>query len=200
MNKFYFGLIILLIAVISCEKEPPKPHNPVPQVLNDENPTIYDSYSKRGHGNIVDRLFEEALQNDKKLDSLTEEINHFYGYKNSQLEEYYKYSRINESYWSSVDLYVSELNDSVLKKELKEYFQTLQKQHENSVKDLTDEHEKIEKKNNMLNDQMLLMKLLVTQPMMFNYQTQKKPDVSFFEKTNQKLDSLIVKTKTYTVK
>jgi hypothetical protein len=109
-----------------------------------------------------------------------------------------KYSNINDHYWNSIDNYISSLNDSIIKKETITFFDKLKLNFENSLDNQTKLLSLIDTKKERLRDQLTLMKLFVTEPMMRNYQVNEKPDIKELEDLISQYKDLVEESKEYT--
>ena len=109
-----------------------------------------------------------------------------------------KYSNINDHYWNSIDNYISSLNDSIIKKETITFFDKLKLNFENSLNNQTKLLSLIDTKKERLRDQLTLMKLFVTEPMMRNYQVNEKPDIKELEDLISQYKDLVEESKEYT--
>lgn len=91
------------------------------------------------------------------------------------------------------------MNDSTIKNELKEIFNVIENKYKERVSKLLSAVETIDSKTKFLNDQVILMKLLITEPMISNYQINESPNIETIYKLGEKYDSLIKDIKPYTV-
>lgn len=172
--------------------------NETPQALTDKDYDIESSWeSKRYNNNIIEKLYDEALENDKELAALNKQFNIALGYKNDSLTVYNKYINNNKTYWNLVSNYVHQLEDSILLKVTQKEFDILKSNYENRI----EEHEKkikvITKKSSQLKGQLVLLKLKVTAPMMLNYQENEMPSEEPLNQLIIDYDSLIKESKAF---
>ena len=202
-------LLVTLISLIffHCKKEQEENLSPeevltqTPEVLGDNKSDFsISSFSKRWHDpDIISKLYSEALEKNKELNLLNEKIKEFTN--DSVIEKtksFTKYSNINNRYWVSVDRYTNSINDSILKKETASIFNKLKLKYENSIENHTNLIIEIDDKKKKLRDQLTLMKLVITQPMMSNYQINEKPNIEELEQLISQYKKLIEETKVYT--
>ena len=171
-----------------------------PQVLEENYSDVaFSSFSKRWKDNIISKLYSEALEKDKKLNLLNERIKDFTN--DSVIEKtksFTKYSNINNRYWNEVDGRIYSIKDSLLKKETASLFKKLKLDYEKSIYNHNKLMNDINFQKENLRDQLTLMKLFVTQPMMKNYQVNEKPNIKELEELISQYKKLSEESKQYT--
>ncbi len=174
--------------------------NLTPDILGEgERDISLSSFSKRYDSDIISKLYSEALDNDEKLNILNDKIKNFTN--DSIIEKtkaFTKYSNINDSYWNSIDNYISLINDSIIKNETFAIFSKLKLNYKNSIDNQMKLLSLIDTKKEKLRDQLTLMKLFVTEPMMRNYQINEKPDIKELEDLISQYKDLVKESKEYT--
>ena len=209
-NKFTMRvkqiLLFFLVSLIlfNCDNKEKLPLeeelNLTPDILGEgESDISLSSFSKRYDSDIISKLYSEALDKDEKLNSLNEKIKNF---TNDSIikktKSFTTYSNTNDHYWNSIDNYISSLNDSIIKKETITFFDKLKLNFENSLDNQTKLLSLIDTKKERLRDQLTLMKLFVTEPMMRNYQVNEKPDIKELEDLISQYKDLVEESKEYT--
>lgn len=204
MNKqiLLFLLISLSVACSNkrstAETEQKNLQELTPEVLEEDKSKVdFASYSKRTGYDIIQQLFDEAVSKDEQLKSITERIEKIGGQKTDSLENYQTYMRNNQNYWSALASYANQLSDSTLKNDLNNLIEILREKHTSKISSLTSLAAQIESSERTLKDQEILMKIIVTEPMMYNYQRNKYPNIKTLESVKEKYDSLIDDVKPY---
>ncbi len=155
--------------------------------------------SKRYDSNLVEELFEEVLSKDKELKILMKNIqlieNDSVGLKT---KSYKKYSNTNDKYWNDVHSYSMQIKDSVLKKTVSKMFEVLESDYRKKIADHEDMINEIFQKSLVLSDQVILLKLLLTQPLFSNYQRNEMPKKEVLQSVINDYDKLIGETLKYT--
>lgn len=194
-------MVISSLIIFSCSKKKDNtiPAQPTPEALDEKDHLKESVYSKRYPSDIIDELYEEALTNDPKLKMINNDIALLSEIKSDSMEAYRRYAQNNQSYWASADAYINQLSDSSLKHEMSALFKTLEMKINERTAKVDAANEVIRQRTQTLNDQLILMKLLVTQPMMSNYQTNEFPTVKTLEHVIMSYDSVISRTKLYTI-
>ncbi len=198
------GITLGLIALLSCsEKDENKVElqevqNETPQVLDQNTDYKLSSISKRYSSDIISKLYNEALEKSSKLNQLNDEINGVLETKNDSVLNYSKFSQTNTNYWTTANSYVNQIQDSVLKESTLEVIKVLESTYKNKMSIYEQKLIEIDKKTISLNDQLILMKLVVTEPMMKNYQRNEKPNIKSLEMIISEYDRLIKETEEYT--
>ena len=204
MKKKILGFILVLISLLGCKDEPRKSanpelniHNETPQALNDES-NYKIGLSKRNPQDIITRLYNEAINKNPKLEKFNKEVTAFTKSKNDSLRPYLKYSRTNAAYWNSVGVLINQLQDTTLRKSTHKVFKSLEARYKAQMIDYQNKLDIIDKRSITLNDQLIMMKLLITEPMMMNYQRNEKPDIETMEGIIKEYDRLIKGTDEFT--
>lgn len=203
------AVIVLLVLVISCN-DGTKNHNlaegnitpltETPQVLQEPKSTIdykVSSYSKRYDPDIISKLYQEAIEKDSKLKKLNEDLNDIKNLKKDSTAAYTEFKKTNNNYWSTVTVYINRMQDSTIKKSTQEVFKNLQANHQKQMLPYEQKLDLINQKANTLNDQLLLMKLIVTSTMMKNYQVNEQPTIEKLNNLLKAYDQLIKATEEY---
>lgn len=201
MNKnILITLVVLSIASCTSDRKTTEQKNPndlTPEVLNDIQKQGISSYSKRYEPNIIQELFEEALEKDKDLKTVISTLEKVKKQKVDNLENYQTYIRNNQNYWNALSQYSKQLSDSTLKNELLDLIATLKDKQSTRTSSLEKLIAEIDSTERKLGDLEILMKIMVTAPMMHNYQRNKLPNSQPIESTKQALDSSINSIKPY---
>ena len=189
----YITLLLIAATTFSCsDSESIKNHEDIaiehltPEALNEKDYVSESSWSsKRYNSNIIDKLYNEALENNPELAALNKKINIAIDYKNDSLKTYNKFINTNTAYWNDVNNYIHQLNDSALIIKTEQEFEPLKLAYEKSITTHENKIELIRKKSSQLKDKLVLLKLKVTSKMMLNYQKNELP-------IQKPLDHLIV--------
>lgn len=203
-NKLNMLCWILILVMCSCahnkdKKEEPAIQNQTPEVLDQADAASkLASISKRYSNDIIQELFDEAINKDPELKSLVENIDKTGKSTIDSLQQYNTYIQNNNSYWSAANDYISQISDSTTKKLMKDAFRNLKANHDNLISQHKVLNENITKSEVTLNDHLILMKLLVTEPMMLNYQRNELPDIKKMKGVLNMYDTLINRTESYT--
>lgn len=200
--KTYILFAIIGLSIISCTNdkgtvEQQNPNEQTPQVLNDERKLDISSYSKRFGTDIIQELFNEAVQSDKQLKAVTAKLDKVKEMKSDSLKAYQTYMRNNQNYWNALTRYSNQLSDSTLKITLTLLIETLKQKQSQRTSELDTLVADINTAERNLGDLELLMKVLVTQPMMSNYQRNELPNLQTLESVKSEFDSSIQAVEPY---
>jgi hypothetical protein len=193
---------IIGLSIISCRNdkgtaEEQNPNEQTPQVLNDERKLDISSYSKRYGTDIIQELFDEAVESDKQLKAVITKLDKVKEMNSDSLEAYQTYMRNNQNYWNALTRYSNQLSDSTLKITLNKLIENLkqkQSQRTSALDTLVDDINTAERN---LGDLELLTKILVTEPMMSNYQRNELPNLQTLESVKMEFDSSIKAVEPY---
>jgi hypothetical protein len=202
-NIIYACGIVLILTACSTEVEAQLPvdENATPTALLEDSSPIEgrsNFMSKRNwkyeDGDIINKLFDEACEKDKALKALTVEIKFI---NNDTLKEYLKYSSTNLEYWKTSQDYIARINDSLLKATTGAAFEKMACDYEYRVLEYSNLEQTIYQRASNLEDQLILMQLMVTKPMMSNYEVNEKPPIKVLEDLIKNYDDLIEQTEVY---
>jgi leucyl aminopeptidase (aminopeptidase T) len=196
----YLILFICSFLLHSCADNKAKEET----VLQEQTPEILDnskseisSLSKRYDSDIVQELFNEAMSKDSKLKNLSERMNEIGRLKSDSLQPFRKYFQNNELYWTNAYKYINQVSDSAMKHNLKIVFKEMEAKYKNSVSNPRDIISNLEKRESILNDCEILMKLSVSASMISNYQKNELPGLNGLNRMIESYDTLINETKEY---
>ena len=203
--KTKYTLLILSVLIFSnCEKKEHSEKTPeeiltqTPEVL-EENASNYKLSSKRYNADVISKLYVEALEKNEDLKLLDEKIRNINSDSlNTHTKPFLEYSSVNNDYWTMANQYVDYLNDSILKQETIDVFKSLEDNYKESIKKHEDKLTEIRKHTSLLNDKLVLMKLMVSQSMMKNYQMNEKPDIAELETLLVQYEKLLKETEKFT--
>lgn len=198
MDKIIFKnlVIIGLLIFSSCSNRTNQDNHAnfqeqTPEVLENEKEIELSSISKRYHEDIIEKLFNEAIDKDQVLKELVHAIDQIDNVKNDSLKEYNKYIQNNNEYWSAVDRYVGQIKDTILRNEIIKSFDILEKDYNKKI----DSHKKaigeLEQKTKVLDDYDIVLKLIVSESMIANYQRNELPNIQTIRDVTKSYDTLI---------
>ena len=164
-----------------------------PDVLEeDKRVSIGSSYGSRG--DIIERLFREAADKDPKLSVLLRQMEELELMRQDSLAAYNKYLRINEEYWTAAEGYINEVSDSTLKIGIRAAFNIWKDKYRERIAEHTAAMDQLEARIQALYDQQTMLKLVVTERMMNNYQRNELIDLKTIADFHNRYDQLIKRT------
>jgi hypothetical protein len=158
---------------------------------------FFSSGSRSYEVDIIHKLYEEALDKNKELQTLHNRILDMSSIKSDSLAAFNLYKRNNEEYFESVNKYLAQIQDTVLREATRQTFEQLEKSYSGKVNGHLSAKEKLGQRANILNDRLILIKLFITQSMMQNYQNNELPNLKLIEGLLKDYDQLINETKKY---
>ena len=199
----YSFLIPICLLILSCSEQRQEQIsnvNNTPETLTEESEEISISrLSKSYRKDIVGRLYDEALDKDPRLRELDNQINFLQNDSLSdKTETYVKYERTNSEYWNTAKSYASRINDSITRLSTIELLEKLTSDYEKSIQPHENKMGVINRSQIQLSDQVILMKLFVTLPMIKNYQRNELPDIKELESLIEDYQKVLEKSEEYT--
>ncbi len=208
---FYLKTIIILISLFtSCTQEAKDQQEETvigesPEILTEPSrkgiaSSIYSDVKRGYKRDLVAALYEEALDNDKQLELIEKRIGTISEISADSLQAFSKYQNNSNSYWLNTNDYLQKIGDSTLRNNLQEMFAKMQKHYGKK----TQRHELIkyglDKKKEMLYDQHLMLKLIVSMKLMSNYLENECPDIENLKWADESYGKLLEDIGEYTEK
>ncbi|WP_130735583.1 hypothetical protein [Flavobacterium sp. J27] len=189
-------LVFVMLLFVSCSNRKSNEHN-TPKALSNGNNLSYDSFIRKGRGDVLDGLYKEALENNSELKQLDAEINKLRKLGNDSLDLYKNYVANNERYWNSVEQKLNSIKDSVFRSKMQ---QDLVKMHEKFTtinKDNIKNDSLLNIKSELMRDYYIMLQIRVTSKIMEKYQENGLPKTDNYKDILKKYDSVIDATKSF---
>ncbi len=197
-------LVLVSILLMGCSDDKKKESdldniNDTPEVLNESKSEVSFLRSKRYDKNILEELYGEALGKNEKLDKLNELIEEITSDSlYDKTSAYLKYTNINNRYWNTAKSYANKLNDSIKRIEILAIIDKLETSYTKRIANHETKMDSIADLKRNLSDQLILMKLFVTEPMIYNYQSNELPDIEELKSIIKDYEKAIENSKEYT--
>lgn len=196
-------LLLVSILFLGCSEEKNKTPdinqlNETPEVLDGKKSEGSFLKSKRYKRNIIEDLYNEALGKNEKLETLNNLIKEITSDSLSdKTSNYIDYTTINNRYWTTAKSYANKLNDSIKKIEILAIFDKLETDYNKRIANHETKMDSIAVLKTKLSDQLILMKLFVTEPMIHNYQSNELPDIEELKSIIKDYENAIENSKEY---
>ncbi|MBN8666328.1 MAG: hypothetical protein J0M30_02415 [Chitinophagales bacterium] len=185
-------LILTTFFILSCTETREKETTPKSVAVVEGEESGLFSYKRSGSNDLVDKLFNEALKNDKRLQSLYEEYKKLTSQKlldsTKVFREYYNNSL--EYYSSSKESYTPLIKDSLLRQITEDGISKSQNRFLLNTKQLSDLDSQLRKKVVEIEDRIIVLKLKVTLKMLEEYQKDGMPNPSPMEALSSEMDKM----------
>ena len=197
-------LVLVSILLMGCSDDKKKESdldniNDTPEVLNESKSEVSFLRSKRYDKNILEELYGEALGKNEKLDKLNELIEEITSDSlYDKTSAYLKYTNINNRYWNTAKSYANKLNDSIKRIEILAIIDKLETSYTKRIANHETKMDSIADLKRNLSDQLILMKLFVTEPMIYNFQSNELPDIEELKSIIKDYEKAIENSKEYT--
>jgi len=202
MNIKLVLILCISLSVIGCSMNPntevkeAAPDTATPEVLK-ANRYKWQLSDSRSYYEVdmIRHLYEEAVEKDSALNTLNTWLVQMQRMKGDSLAAYTKYAFTNNTYWSEANKYIGQIHDSILREATREIFVLLGSKYQESVAAYEASLIGIGEKAIILEDQVLILKLAVTAPMIAKYQKNELPDIEALKSLIEEYDQLIEETK-----
>lgn len=200
----FLGLILIIGFATTAQNQSPSdnPSTTTPETLLPANSRKgISNYSSGRKNNIVDDLFQEAIDKDAALGELVNEIYAYSYYKKSSKIEatqpFFQYQATNKSYWRAAQQEIEQIKNPQRKDSVKEAFKLLEEAYQASIEKQINALAEIQQKAEQLSDQMIILKLCITSKMIQTYQINELPEIAELKTLIAEYDTLINQTETY---
>lgn len=179
-------LSLLLILMISCKHESARDEatKALPEALKDKT---YSRGSSRG--DLVDELYQELVSKSADLQKLEAQIENF---ETSEVQKkFYNYNTKSENYYASVTNQARMIKDSVTRTRILAFIEKSNKKYFDKSNELRSLSNTITDKQKSIEDCHTVLKIVLTLPIITNYQNHTMPVKKEFEDKIKSEDSLI---------
>lgn len=201
LNTYTVLVAIAIICLLSCDSERPQEQNvSFKDVdLTTEELQVPDSksYSRRRSENMVEHLYQQALQRDSALEALDSRIEQLWSVQQDSMLGINDFFAYNNAYYESLEGYLSGIQDSSKRLVMREYFKVSKKNYNTAIGGLRDASDVTRDLAVELADQHTMMKLIVSERLMRAYQ-KKLPMVNTINGLNEQYRDVIGDAYMYT--
>ena len=184
---------LILLTFVSCnnsqhkEKQEQKPETPAALQVDRSSGII----SKVGYNDILDSLYKELAYKTPELKELENKMKSISGSKNDSTGLYDRYSRKNQSFYSSAYSHVNQINDSVLRKRLRLLISSSLKRYNSKISRHSEILKSIDKKTMTLDDLHEVLMITTTLPIIENYQNDNLPTTKSIDGYSGQLNNML---------
>lgn len=189
------SVIAWIVTLMSCSNNPsasPKAEIPeIPEALQNENSSkIMYGRSKE---DLVDVLYNELLEKDKDLKQLNDDIQTLNSKSDELTKAFENYKVKSDNYYNSASSKVAQMKDSALSKKLQAYINSSLHKYQNGNSGLEDLKKQISNNALSIHDRLLAMKILLTLPVIEQYQQSNRPESKAYKNLIQQQEELLKK-------
>ncbi len=197
MKKINLILLTIALVTISCNLR--NTNEEIDEVLSaQENstttarqPTKLSSDYSRVQEDLVQKLYNEELLKNKKLQQLDFDINKLRETTTENFRISEKYKSINAKYFESAKYLTMSISDSIARNEMTEFFAELENNYSNKLKPLHKSISQLENAFKDLNDRESIIKLVNSIEPMIKYQENKIPSSLGIDSLTQSVNNLL---------
>jgi len=191
LKKIAFLSLILLI---SCQKnETVHRNNEEPKAFEEKS---IDLGRLKSGNDLIEDLFQELVDKSPELKNLENELKELKTRDTTDI--FYNYNQKSEDYYASANRHINSIRDSVMKQKISNLIAKSEEKYsiqKSNVENLT---KTINQKRTEISDYYNTLKIVLTIPLIEQYQKQHLPNKAPFEKLIEKENSLIEKIKSNT--
>lgn len=172
-------------------------------VRNSEEPKAFEEKSidigrfRKGN-DLVEDLYQELVEKSPELTSLENELSQLN--TRDTVNVFYNYNQKSNDYYRDAKNQINSITDSVMKQKILNLITKSNDKYVSQKADLKNLMNTINEKRNEINNYHSALKIILTIPLIEQYQKQHLPDKSPYEKVIKKEDLLFEKIKNITPK
>ena len=193
MKKQTLISTLILLTFISCNntrtKDNQEQKQETPKVLQDEK--SYEIVSKRDYDDVIESLYKELADKAPELKDLETNLHDLSASKSDSTEQFDKYNGKNRSYYNSADSHIERINDSTLRKKMKELISSSLTKYDSKVYQHTEILKSIDKKTMTLYDLHEVLIITTTLPLIEKYQNDNLPATKSINGYLKQLDKAV---------
>jgi hypothetical protein len=192
MRTQLFISVFIFLTFSSCDNLPKedKEKQETPKALKDEGSSSEIS-SIRVNEDMVESLYSELADKTPELKDLEQNIESVSKSKKDSIESYKKYAEKNKEYFSSTKRNIEKISDSVLRDKIKMIISNSLARYNSKILKHEDLLKSIDLKTITVEDLHTYLKIVLTLPVMDNYQTDNIPKTKSLEGLSKHLDQTI---------
>lgn len=198
--RFIFLALCMSLLFLSCRKSSDKKeavdYSNTEELLAPKTRTDLLTSGRGINKDLVQYLFDEAKKSDDALRSLVFQIDNMSKVQRDSLAEALEFIRYNEMYYSTALSYTDKLSDSIKRKQVKQLLSDSQEDFVGLVAKHQDGLITTGKLESRLNDQLILMKILISMSLVESFQGT-LPDIERINGLNDQYEKLIDQTEKY---
>jgi hypothetical protein len=182
----FIPLAVLLI-LCSCSAR----KRETPAILEGKKIDVSSIYKKRG-ADLVDALYEEVVSNSEQLKKLEQEIKQLKATFPDSLEDFKTYHEKNARYYESAEKKANAITDSVLRNSILNMIKESRGNYRDSIATHSNLDSLISKRAATIDNLHNLLKLMLTLPVIEEFQLSNRPDTFDAASLTQRLDAVIL--------
>lgn len=167
--------------------------NETPRPLRDSEIRELSSISKRYNNDLLEELYQGLINENKDIEEIETLIDEGNTNKKDILEGYRFYQDRNDKYYLSVNTKVQDISDTALKSKLFSIIKSSSKNYELKSHNIESIIKQIESKSLSVKDYHATMKIILTIPLIENYQKVNLPNDSIHKALIKRQDIIINK-------
>ena len=184
-------VVLSLILLISCrQNEATHRSNEEPKAF--EEKTIEIGRFRKG-GDLVEDLYQELVDKSPELKALESDLSEVN--TRDTIDIFFNYTQKSDNYYNSADSHIDVIRDSLMKQKMINLITKSNDKYISQKAELLSLIKTINLKRSEINDYHNVLKIVLTIPLIEQYQKQHLPNKSPFEKLIEKENQLLEKTK-----
>ncbi|MEO6522361.1 MAG: hypothetical protein ABIN91_11825 [Mucilaginibacter sp.] len=187
--------VLICLGCLSCGSDKEKGHPSEPVTLTSEDDSDVMSFKRGGPGNMVNTIYGKLLVKRPELKRLEDDMIANDQMQTDSLKQFDIYRTKSNQYYASALENIKDIKDSVLRKEFEKFVTQNKTNYEHKISTQTTLLGNIEKAEQTLKDNRAVLKLIITLPIIEQYQQTQLPANKKLEILLQEKQKLISRTK-----
>ena len=193
MKKLILISTVILLTFVSCDnsrvKENQDQNQETPKALQEGK--SYEYASRSGNDDIIESLYKELADKTPELKDLETKLEALSASKRDSTEQYDIYNGKNQSYYSSADNHLKQINDSTLRKKMESLISSSLTKYNSKTYRHTEILKYIDRTTMTLDDLHEILIITTTLPMIEKYQNDYLPSINSINEFSKQLDKVV---------
>lgn len=187
MNVLSVVSVVVFLIFCSCSAR----KRETPAILEGKKIDVSSIYKKRG-ADLVDALYEEVVSNSETLKKLEQEIKQLKATFPDSLEDFKAYHEKNARYYEAAEKKANAITDSVLRHAILNMIKESRGNYRDSIVTHSNLDSLISKRAATIDNLHNLLKLMLTLPVIEEFQLSNRPDTFDAAGLTKRLDAVIL--------
>jgi uncharacterized protein YjaG (DUF416 family) len=159
--------------------------------LFSSNKTKESNYRDGGYGNLVDELYDKAVDKNSSLQDIESSIKKYYDKKETALRDFKKYDYYNTKFYVDAKSKLANIIDTASKEKARKLIAVSEANYLSKVARFHNEITSLEKNERLLNSVHELFKIAISTPVIEKYQTTDFPSINELQSLDNDLKNII---------
>lgn len=174
-------ILLITIAFQSCNDAKNRTTQDTLATLENDSETKISSYTR--YDDVIEKLYEDLTAKNPPLQQLEKDIKAIQAKAKKHTNDYNKYESKSTDYYTSANSKIAYIKDSLLRAQIMDLVKKSQLEHSKNTSSLTALINSVNANNAAIDDYYTLLKIVLTLPLIEQYQRDNLPTETPFKET-----------------